>query len=133
MMIKALFNRGRFIVLSKCWRIVQVNDVEWSNTEKNIAKQAFDKAYIREIDALIKEVREQAGIISELSDVWKLHDFLSTRRHEIDGKYDYRYSVLIFVFSRLVKEGWLHLHELEGLAKDKLTKIRALARIQNFD
>ncbi len=132
MMIRALFHRERFIVLSKCWRMLQVNDVEWSNIEKNIAKEAFDKAYIREIDALIKEVREQAGVISELSDVWKLHDFLSTRRHEIDGKYDYRYSVLIFVFSRLVNEGWLHLHELEGLGKDKLTKVGSSCTYTKF-
>jgi hypothetical protein len=58
-----------------------------------------------------------------------LHDFLSARRHEIDGKYDYRYSVLIFVFAGLVKEGWLNIDELEGLQKDKLTKVAALARM----
>ncbi|NJM74095.1 MAG: hypothetical protein HC862_30640, partial [Scytonema sp. RU_4_4] len=53
-------------------------------------------------------------------DLWRLHDFLSARRHEVEGKYDYQYSVLLFVFAGLVKEGWLHLTELEGLDKDKL-------------
>lgn len=108
---------------------MQVSDIEWSKTEEKIAEEAFRRAYEREINALIQEVREQASTLNELQDMWQLHDFLSARRHDIDGKYDYRYSVLIFVFARLVKEGWLHLHELEGLEKDKLTKVAALARM----
>jgi hypothetical protein len=106
-----------------------VSEIEWSKTEKKVAQAAFEKAYTREIDALIKEVREKASTIAALDDTWQLHDFLSARRHEIDGKYDYRYSVLIFVFARLIQEGWLHLNELEGLEKDKLTKVAALARM----
>ncbi|RAM52528.1 MAG: hypothetical protein C6Y22_05870 [Hapalosiphonaceae cyanobacterium JJU2] len=107
----------------------QVSDTEWSKTEKEVAQQAFERAYEREIDTLIKEVREKASAIADLDHIWHLHNFLSARRHEIDGKYDYRYSVLIFVFARLVKEGWLHLDELKGLNTDKLTKITALTRI----
>ncbi|HLO89483.1 MAG TPA: hypothetical protein VK203_31360, partial [Nostocaceae cyanobacterium] len=87
---------------------MQVSDIEWSKTEEKIAEEAFRRAYEREINALIQEVREQASTLNELQDMWQLHDFLSARRHDIDGKYDYRYSVLIFVFARLVKEGWLH-------------------------
>lgn len=110
-----------------------MSEVEWSDREKNIAKEALNKAYLREINNLIKEVRELANSISELNHLWQLHDFLSTRRHEIDGKYDYRDSVvLIFVFARLVNEGLLDINELEELGKDKRTKIAALARMQSF-
>ncbi|UIE37971.1 hypothetical protein [Leptodesmis sichuanensis] len=108
---------------------MQVTDTDWSKTEKKIAQAAFEQAYQREIAALIQQVREGAGAIASLEDLWQLHDFLSARRHEIDGKYDYRYSVLIFVFSRLIREGWLHLDELAGLAPDKLTKITVLANM----
>lgn len=108
---------------------MQVSTTEWSKTEQKVAKEAFEKAYERETEALKKTVREQAGAIAELDDVWRLHDFLSARRHDIDGKYDYRDSVLIFVFARLVKEGWLHLDELDRLDADKLAKIAALARM----
>ena len=108
---------------------MQVSDVEWSEAEKKLAQAAFKIAYEREINALVKKVREEASAIAELNDLWRLHDFLSATRHSIDGKYDYRYSVLIFVFATLVKEGWLHLHELEGLETDKLTKITALTRM----
>ncbi|MBW4626052.1 MAG: hypothetical protein KME49_11250 [Brasilonema octagenarum HA4186-MV1] len=108
---------------------MQVSEAEWTDTEKNIARAAFDQAYKREVEALLKQVREQASTLVELSDLWRLHDFLSARRHEVEGKYDYQYPVLLFVFAGLVKEGWLHLNELEGLDKEKLSKIAALARI----
>jgi len=108
---------------------MQVSDVEWSQAEKKVAQEAFKIAYDREINALVKKVREEATVIAELNDLWRLHDFLSAKRHDIEGKYDYRYSVLIFVFAKLVKEGWLYLHELEGLETDKLTKIKALTRM----
>jgi hypothetical protein len=106
-----------------------VTEVDWSEVEKKVAKEAFDRAYQREINALLEEVRQRASTILELRDMWQLHDFLSARRHDIDGKYDYKYSVLIFIFAGLVKEGWLDIDELEGLQKDKLTKVAALARM----
>jgi hypothetical protein len=108
---------------------MQVSKAEWTDIEKKIARTAFDQAYKREVEALLKQVREEASRLVELSDLWRLHDFLSARRHEFEGKYDYQYSVLLFVFAGLVKEGWLHLNELEGLSKDKLAKITSLARM----
>ncbi|PHJ55991.1 hypothetical protein VF14_34910 [Nostoc linckia z18] len=108
---------------------MQVSDTEWSTAEKQLAQTVFKRAYEREISALIEEVRDRASAIAEIDDMWRLHDFLSARRHDIDGKYDYRYSVLIFVFARLVKEGWLALDELNELDKDKITKVAALARM----
>jgi hypothetical protein len=108
---------------------MQVTETHWSDTEKEIAKAAFDKAYAREIDALVSEVRSFGSAIAQVEDMWRLHDFLSARRHEIDGKYDYRYSALIFVFAGLLKDGWLHLEELDGLDADKIKKVAALARM----
>lgn len=108
---------------------MQASDVQWSQTEKKIARVAFEQAYEREIQALVMDVRERAHGLYKLDDLWELHDFLSARRHDLEGKYDYRDSVLIFVFARLVQEGWLELHELEGLAADKLTKVAALTRM----
>lgn len=108
---------------------MQVSEIQWSETEKKIARSAFDRAYQREIEALIREVTERASTVSNQQDVWQLHDFLSARRHGIDGKYDYRYSGLIFVFAQLVKEKWLSIEELTGLEADKLAKISALVRM----
>ncbi len=101
----------------------------WSSTEKEIAQRAFEKARSREINTLIETVNEAATSITNLDEVWRLHDYLSSKRYEIDGKYDDRESVLIFVFSQLVKEGWLSVDELEGLNSDKIAKLNALARM----
>jgi hypothetical protein len=108
---------------------MQKIESEWSTREKDIAQAAFDKAYEREISALMQEVRERSSTISKIEDLWRLHDFLSARRHDIDGKYDYSYSVLIFTFARLVKEGWTHLDDLEGLDRGKLAKIASLSKM----
>lgn len=108
---------------------MQVSELIWSETEKEIAHQAFNRAYERELMTLIEYVREQSNNIDKIDDVWNLHDFLSARRHQIDGKYDFRYSVLLFVFADLLKEGWLHQADIEGLEKDKLAKITALSRM----
>jgi hypothetical protein len=108
---------------------MQVMNAEWTQTEENIARRAFDIAYKREISAIIDTVRYRANNLSEIDEMWQLHDFLSVKRHEIDGRYDYRLPMLVFVFAGLIKDGWLSISELEGLNADKLAKIMALARM----
>ncbi|MBD2436206.1 hypothetical protein [Nostoc sp. FACHB-110] len=108
---------------------MQASEAEWTEIEKKIARTAFEQAYRREIEALLQQVQQEASTLVELNDLWRLHDFLSAKRHEVEGKYDYQYSILLFVFAGLVKEGWLHLNELEGLDKDKLSKVAVLSRM----
>ena len=103
-----------------------MRDIKWSKPEKVAARQAFDNAYRNECTAIVKKCRELADSIKDPDDIWELHDFLSEKRKEIDEKYDYRYSVLIFVFSRLLKEGWLEESDIKGFNEDKLMKIKAL-------
>ncbi len=109
--------------------MTQQDVVSWSSEEKKIAEAAVTTAYNREIETLISKVRESASLIHRLEDIWELHDFLSARRHEIDGKYDRRESFLVYTLSRLVKDGWLEMSELEGLDKGKRTKINMLKRM----
>jgi hypothetical protein len=101
-------------------------DFTWSKTEKQVAKQAYDTAREREYAKLLEKTREMAGRMQEPGDLWRLHDFLTDKRRAIDEKCDYRYSQFIFVFARLIHEGWLSLEELEGLHEDKLAKIRVI-------
>lgn len=108
---------------------MQASETKWTDLEKKIARGAFDKAYGREVEALLKQVREEAGSISEVEDLWRLHDFLSAKRHEVEGKYDYRYSALLFIFAELLKEGWLQISDLEGLDQNKLSKVTMLSRM----
>lgn len=108
---------------------MQENGTGWTAAEKAIARAAFEKAYERETRALLEEVRAKASSIAKLDEIWQLHDYLSARRHDIDGKYDYRYSRLVFVFAQLLQENWLHLEDLEGIAAGRVAKISALARM----
>lgn len=106
-----------------------MNTIDWSSQEQAIARQAIKNAYARETHALIQLINQQASRIDNIGEVWQLHDYLSARRHQIDGKYDERPSTLVFVFADLIKEGWLNLEDLQGLDPDKLAKIFSLAKM----
>jgi hypothetical protein len=105
---------------------MQVMNAGWTEVEEEIARRAFQIAYKRETDALIDSVRYKATCVTEIEDMWSLHDFLSVKRHEVDGRYDYNLPMLVFVFAGLIKDGWITLSELEGLNSDKIAKIVAL-------
>ncbi|MFP4134963.1 MAG: hypothetical protein ACLFRN_09875 [Halothece sp.] len=105
---------------------MQAIDKQWSSQEEKIAQEAFNKAYNREIATLIQEIEQRAKQVEVAEDLWHLHDHLSAKRHEIDGKYHYDPSTLLFILAELVQGGWLRLQELEGLEKDKVSKIKAL-------
>jgi len=106
-----------------------MQDLKWSPTEKKIARAAFEKAYKLEMAQIQAAVLEQARSLQEPSDVWKLHDYLSKRRKEVDEKYDYRYSMLLFVFPRLIRENLLTMSDLRGLGEDKLDVINRVLSI----
>ena len=99
----------------------------WSKKEKAIAKRAFENAYEKECKDLIEKIQKRASEAKGPPDIWRLRDFLTKRIKEIENKYDYRYSMLILVFARLMQEGWITVDEIEGLSEDKISKIRYLA------
>ena len=102
-------------------------NTKWSKTEKQLARKAFDDAYIK----CCKEIRRKAEKMLKESDcrsIWKLHDYLSEMKQETDSIFDYRYSVLIRVLGKLVEKGYLSLSEMEGLEEDKIEHIRMIAK-----
>ena len=74
-------------------------------------------------------VRDRANSLKKVEDLWDLHDLLSTKRYEIDGKYIYNSSSIIFDFVNLVKEKQLALEDFQGLPSQILSKISALAKM----
>ncbi len=106
-----------------------LRDMKWSKAEKAIAQQAFKRAYERECDALVEKVKTRIAVMKICDDIWDVHDFLTEQRREINEKYDYRYSVLLFVFARLLAEGWLSLDELSGLDQEKLDCLTKIAEL----
>jgi hypothetical protein len=99
-------------------------ETEWSKHEKGIAHSAFSAAYERECMVIAHNALKMTVEINEPSGIWEIHDYLTKKRKETDQKYDYRYSVLLLVFARLMCEGWIREEDLAGLSNDKLQEIR---------
>jgi hypothetical protein len=101
-------------------------DFTWSPSQKKAARAAFDLAVSREFKAIRQHVEAMLQNNPEDRVIWKLEEYLYEKRREIDQKYDYRYSVLMLVFPRLVHEGWLTLDELDGIGEEKTEVFRKL-------
>jgi Photoprotection regulator fluorescence recovery protein len=63
---------------------------------------------------LVREAKEISARVEEASELWNFEHWLTQRRLDIERKYDYRYSVLPFVFATLVKGGRISENDLRG-------------------
>jgi len=103
-------------------------DWKWTPAEKAVARRAFDLALNRKLEGTVREAKERAERITETSHLWELEAWLGEQRRRIDRDFDYRYSVLPYVFASLLRDGRLTEDDLFGLAPDKLDAIRHIAR-----
>ena len=112
---------------------MNMHNLKWSQSERVIARKAYNKAYKKEMDSIRTEVIRQVQNYKEPKNIWQLHSYLTEKRKEIDQKYNYRYSVLPGVFARLIKEGFLSLDELTGLSEDKIMIIKTILGLGKED
>jgi hypothetical protein len=108
--------------------MVESAPITWSDNEQAIAQEAFSHAYSRAVETVISTLRFEANSIHTVQGLWRLHDYLSTQRHVMEGRFDFRLDGILFTFASLVKENLLELQELDGLDADKLAKIKAMSR-----
>lgn len=101
----------------------------WTAEEAKLARVVFERALSREVEALIATLRQETTGLRDREDVWRLHDFLSIRRHAMEGRAAFDLAGLLFVFAAFVREGLVGLEEIEGLSADKRAKISAMARM----
>lgn len=73
-----------------------VYNLKWSDSEKKIARCMFQAALSAELQETIADFKRRAAAVSAPEEMWELEEYLRRRRTEIDRKYDYRYSQLIF-------------------------------------
>ena len=106
---------------------MSIYDLKWSGDEKKVARKAFDNAYQREMDNIKSSLMDKVSQIKTNADIWVIDDFLSEKRKIVDSKYDYRYSQLIMVFSRLLSEGYLKEEDISELAEEKREVIKKLS------
>jgi hypothetical protein len=105
------------------------SEMSWTAAEKKAARRAFDKAFEAQCGVIEAEVKRMIASASTPSDIWRVHDYLSERRRTVDQIYDYRYSVLLLVFARLLRDGWLTEADLAGLHKEKIASIKLSASL----
>lgn len=104
--------------------------MNWSRTEKTVARKAYDTAYYNECASILVETRKRLACITDPEEVWEINDYLCDKRKQINSKYDYRYSVLLDVLTLLVCEGWVSLDALEGLNEEKQGYIKRIVSFQ---
>ncbi len=99
-------------------------ELKWSGSEKLIARKAFDLALKREFNDLLRQTKQRIAKAKEPADLWELEDFLVRSHREIAMQFDFRYSVLPYVFADLIKKGRLSKEDLQGLHDDKLSLLK---------
>ena len=104
-----------------------MRELKWTEAERKLSRRAFDVALQAELAEVLKDFKARAEAAQTPGDMWPIEDFLNQRRRELDAKYDYRYSQLISVFGRLIREGRLTEAQLRGLSQDKLEFIKRIA------
>lgn len=105
-------------------RLTAMNALEWSHSEKMVARKAFDLGLRNQLQATIREANARVARIQEPSELWDFENWLTERRLVINSTFDYRYSVLPVVFARLLRDGCIEESDLLGLEPDKLELIR---------
>lgn len=106
---------------------MSIYDLKWSNDEKRAARKAFDNAYQREMEEIKSLFLEKVSKIKNNTDLWAIEEFLSNKRRVLDKKYDFRYSQLILVFSRLQSEGYIVEEDVKDLDDEKKELIKNLS------
>ena len=95
-------------------------------TNDPIALRDAARALLAQVMA---EFKRRAAAATLPQDMWAVEKYLAQAGRDIDTKYDYRYSVLEFVFARLLREGRIEDSELHGLSDDRLERIRRIATL----
>jgi hypothetical protein len=100
------------------------HELPWTTVEKKAARKAFDKAFERHCAAITTEVKRMLESSTAPADIWRVQEYLSENRKTVDRLYRYSYSGLLFIFSILMRDGWLTEADLFGLQPEKIARIR---------
>jgi hypothetical protein len=105
------------------------DDMRWTDAEKELARRIYNKAYVAECVTIAAEAKRMIANAKAPTDIWRVHDYLSNPRKDVDRAYDYRYSVLPRVFGCLMRDGWLTEADFAGLDREKIDQIKSVAKL----
>jgi hypothetical protein len=106
-----------------------MHDIKWSHSEKRHARAVFDRALTQELEERLAAFKARAAGTQSAEEMWSMRAHLEDSEHEVQRKYDFRYSQLIVVFGQLLREGRVTEEQLAGLSEEKLTYIRKVAAL----
>ena len=102
---------------------------KWTQLEKVIARRTFDRAYSKECTHIFNKVKVMLSNMKDPKEIWKIGDYLYKEQIKTSEKYDYRYSVLIMVFGRLMRDGLIEEPDLHGLEQEKIERIKFISSL----
>ena len=103
--------------------------LKWSESEKRLSRRVYEVALDAELTEVMAEFKFKAIAVQTPEEMWALEAYLAQQRRDIQGKYDYRYSQLLFVFGRLVREGRVQIEQLQGFSEEKLSYIERIVSL----
>ncbi len=106
-----------------------MHELKWTQAEKKAARSLFDVALEREMTDYIARFKASAATIETPDALWALLREAEQKRRELDERYDFRYSVLVFVFAGLLRRGLIDEAELAALGEGKAHLIAELAKV----
>lgn len=106
-----------------------MHNLKWSAAEKKLAHRVFEAALTAELAEIMADFKARAAAVTQPHEMWPLQEHLERKQREIDRKYDYRYSQLLFVFGQLIREGRVQEAQLAGLSEEKRGYIRRIASL----
>jgi hypothetical protein len=106
-----------------------MHDIRWSPAEKKHARALFEQVLERELAERIAQFKALSASAKTADDMWSIRRHLEHSERELERKYDYRYSQLLFVFGRLLREGRVTVDQLAFLSEEKLDVIDRIASL----
>jgi hypothetical protein len=106
-----------------------MHQLKWFEREKKIARTVFEAALQQELAEVMAQFKTKAERVQNPDDLWAMEGWLAQQRRNVDEKYDFRYSELILLFGRLLREGRITWPQLDGLAQDKLAFIDSVVSL----
>ena len=105
------------------------HNLKWTESEKKQARKTFELALQEELEETLLDFKRRAAAAKDAQQMWAVAEYLESKRRHIDDKYDYRYSQLILVFGRLLREKRITEEQLRHLDEEKRSIIRKIATL----
>ena len=99
----------------------------WTVQEQNVARQAFEVGKQRSITVLIKSIQHQTQRLETPDSIWELHDFLSTKRFQYEGRSNFDLNNILFTLADMIKQDLINYDDLAGFDQKKMGKIKAMS------